>query len=212
MPAATPAPSRATCTDIRRWFSLAALLGVAVGCAEVAGFKDFTAPAKGGASGETGGAPFQVTSGGTSTGGSNSVVILTAGVAATGGAGIGGVSAGGAAQGGSTAAACGALTQPCCAGQTCNGANLVCSATTSRCETCGATNGPCCDAATRCSNNGCCVSERCVATGPSACGTGNACQAGHCANCGASGQDCCGTPAASGSCDYGMTCAAGKCN
>ena len=202
-----------------------ATLFLALGCAKVAGFEDLTGAETGGkATGtSTGGSNFVVNQGGTSptggatvvvyltagrsgadTGGATSVIIPTGG-AHTGGAATGGAATGGAATGGTSAAACGGLNDPCCSGQTCTAPNASCNTLNNRCEVCGALNGPCCQSAQRCSNNGCCVTSRCVAEGPNACGNGNQCQASHCNSCGRANLPCCGTGPNS-SCEFGLTC------
>ena len=92
--------------------------------------------------------------------------------------------------------ACGANTQICCPGSSCD-VGLVCS--NGSCTPCGSDGQPCCSGqsclpGTVCSSGGTCVAcgnppQPCCVGG--ACSAGAYCTAGACAPCGAAGQVCC---------------------
>jgi len=117
---------------------------------------------------------------------------------------------------------CGEERAPCCDGY-CR-AGLSCTED-GICErmACGADDEPCCTTGTPCLSGLTCAGSVCSASAPAACGhvrepccsggaacaAGLICDLGSCAEpvCGASGEPCC----APGTCDPGLTCAAGLC-
>jgi hypothetical protein len=188
-------------SPLKQRLRVTTVLLLSTGCAQVAGFDDFKGASSGGNLTSTGGAGFNLQGGGTSLGGSTAKatteIIFAGNTSLAGSNGTGGSSQ-----------LCGAATQACCAGDTCTASNTVCN-TSHVCEACGALSGRCCQARTQCTNNGCCVSDKCVAAGQSCGGPSNLCQQGACQTCGKATQPCCGT--SNGSCDYGLTCSSGDC-
>jgi hypothetical protein len=192
--------------------ALAQLIAVAVGCATVAGFEDFTSKGNAGAAPTLGGSTSSAGSSSYNPGGGTPPTT-------------GGTSPCGYAEYRCCASANSCLNGACCfngnciqGGMTCGSASVVCQQ--GHCQGCGQLNQNCCGGTSceyglECANNQC---RACGASEQSCCDNGDfpKCSAGVCVgsngplgnmcstNCGASGQPCCTGATVTGSgCELG---------